>query len=84
MRERIDHSLIVLLVMAVEKWPVGSGKGIKGSGFAAGAARLHPAIRYIVYKLAKSENLQNEIPPAARGSRKLLNDFNALINAFIF
>ena len=29
-----------LLVMAVEKWPVGSGKGIKGSGFAAGAARL--------------------------------------------
>ena len=26
--------------MAVEKWPVGSGKGIKGSGFAAGAARL--------------------------------------------
>ncbi len=29
-----------LLVMAVEKWPVAPGKGIKGSGFVAGQARL--------------------------------------------
>ena len=29
-----------LLVMAVEKWPVAPGKGIKESGFVAGAARI--------------------------------------------
>ncbi len=29
-----------LLVMAVEKWPVGPGKGIEASGFVAGHARL--------------------------------------------
>ncbi len=40
-------------------------------------------IRYIGYKIEKSKNLQNEIPPAARGSRKPIH-FNALIDTFIF
>ena len=34
-----------LLVMAVEKRPVGPGKGIKASGFVAGHARLAPSCR---------------------------------------
>ncbi len=57
-----------LLVMAVEKRPVGIGKGIKGSGFAAGRARL------VVLPAASMAELGGFVRGAVRPGSQLLTD----------
>ena len=59
-----------LLVMAVEKWPVAPGKGIKGSGFAAGAARL------AILPEATARELGDFVRASVKpGSRLVTDDF---------
>jgi len=59
-----------LLVMAVEKLPVEPGKGIKGSGFIAGQARL------AILSRANAEQLGGFVRAAVKpGSRLLTDDF---------
>ena len=57
-----------LLVMAVEKRPVGAGKGIKKSGFAAGRARL------VVLPAASMKELGGFVRNAVRPGSHLLTD----------
>ena len=60
-----------LLVMAVEKVPVAPGKGVKGSGFAAGRARL------AILPRANAEHLGGFVGAAVKpGSCLLTDDFN--------
>ncbi len=61
-----------LLVMAVEKLPVEPGKGIKGSGFVAGRARL------AILSGANAEQLGGFVRAAVKpGSRLLTDDFKS-------
>ncbi len=57
-----------LLVMAVEKRPVGAGKGIKGSGFVAGRARL------VVLPAASMAELGGFVRSAVRPGSHLFTD----------
>ncbi len=59
-----------LLVMAVEKLPVAPGKGVKGSGFVAGRARL------AIVSRANAEQLGGFVRAVVKpGSRLLTDDF---------
>ncbi len=57
-----------LLVMAVEKRPVGPGKGIKASGFVAGAARL------AILPAANAHELGGFVREAVRPGSRLVSD----------
>jgi hypothetical protein len=57
-----------LLVMAVEKRPIGPGKGIKASGFVAGHARL------TILAAANAHELGGFVRAAARPGSRLVSD----------
>jgi len=57
-----------LLVMAVEKRPVGPGKGIKASGFVAGAARL------AILPAANAHELSGFVRETVRPGSRLVSD----------